>query len=286
MADTLDRRFALIGYPEETSVQVRYPYKKLQKQTGRYGYACTLSGERDRHGGGTYESDISAVIRCVVTDKGKVRAKEDKSAVPIGSRVQDGSIGLTKNFPDYWVAPELLHLVANAETRPLDAIPTAAITKHITPATPLTQEEARAEINADQRYQGMSVTERKVYVDARIGQGDYRKRMLQIWHSRCALTGLELEPVLIASHAKPWKDATNQERLDAYNGLLLAATIDRLFDRGLIAFSDSGKLLIGPGITQHDLHILGVKEGAHLGNGFDPRHKPYLQAHRRLHGFA
>ena len=39
---------------------------------------------------------------------------------------------------------------------------------------------------------------------------------------------------LVASHTKPWRDSTNEERLDGENGLLLTPTIDHLFDKGFI----------------------------------------------------
>ena len=36
---------------------------------------------------------------------------------------------------------------------------------------------------------------------------------------------------LRASHIKPWRDATNAERLNGSNGLLLSPPIDHLFDQ-------------------------------------------------------
>jgi hypothetical protein len=39
---------------------------------------------------------------------------------------------------------------------------------------------------------------------------------------------------LRASHCKPWRDATNEERLNRENGLLLTPSIDHLFERGAI----------------------------------------------------
>ena len=41
---------------------------------------------------------------------------------------------------------------------------------------------------------------------------------------------------LVASLCKPWRDSTNEERLEAENGLLLTPSIDHLFDRGFIGF--------------------------------------------------
>jgi putative restriction endonuclease len=42
-----------------------------------------------------------------------------------------------------------------------------------------------------------------------------------------------LRDVLIASHAKAWSQASNRERLNPYDGVLLTAWVDRLFDKGV-----------------------------------------------------
>jgi len=35
-----------------------------------------------------------------------------------------------------------------------------------------------------------------------------------VWGGRCAVTGVDLPPLLTASHIKPWRAASNPERLD------------------------------------------------------------------------
>ncbi|MGO7165362.1 HNH endonuclease, partial [Rhizobium johnstonii] len=64
--------------------------------------------------------------------------------------------------------------------------------------------------------------------------------MLAQWHGRCAVTSCNLPAVLRASHIVPWREASNAERLDPENGLPLVATLDALFDVGLISFDDQG----------------------------------------------
>lgn len=80
-------------------------------------------------------------------------------------------------------------------------------------------------------------TEKDALIRARRGQGMFRERVSLI-ESRCRVTGVENPVHLIASHCKPWRDSTNEERLDGENGLLLTPTIDHLFDRGFIGFED------------------------------------------------
>lgn len=51
---------------------------------------------------------------------------------------------------------------------------------------------------------------------------------------------------LRTSRCKPWRDSTNEERLNGENGFLLTPTMDHLFDRGSISFEDSGTLITSP----------------------------------------
>ena len=81
-------------------------------------------------------------------------------------------------------------------------------------------------------------TTRQQVIDARNGQGLYRDRLLAVWGGACAVTGLDEPAFLIASHAKPWKDAADVERLDGENGLPLIPNLDKLFDEGWISFAD------------------------------------------------
>jgi hypothetical protein len=60
--------------------------------------------------------------------------------------------------------------------------------------------------------------------------------------------------LLIASHIKPWRSCeTATERLDGANGLMLTPDVDRLFDRGMISFSDDGAVLVSPALPAEDL---------------------------------
>jgi hypothetical protein len=56
------------------------------------------------------------------------------------------------------------------------------------------------------------------------------------WEKRCTVTCCATLETIRASHIKPWWMATNEERLDPGNGLPLVATVDTLFDAGLITF--------------------------------------------------
>ncbi|THD53844.1 HNH endonuclease [Enterobacteriaceae bacterium ML5] len=87
-------------------------------------------------------------------------------------------------------------------------------------------------------------TTKERLVAARLGQGEFRKKCLKL-NPTCAVTGYAFAPMLRASHIKPWSACNSAtERLDPYNGLMLAAHIDILFDQGWISFSNDGYILL------------------------------------------
>lgn len=150
---------------------------------------------------------------------------------------------------------------------------------------PRTAEEAEAELDNDDKCRDISETTRKALVNARIGQGGYRLRMLKLWNGCCAVTGLNIKTALVASHAKAWKDSENDERLDEHNGLLLSATLDRLFDSGLISFSDTGDMLVKDLVSLDAKLAAGIKDGMKL-RMVPERCRKYLRAHRERFNFS
>ena len=123
-------------------------------------------------------------------------------------------------------------------------------------------------------------TEVERLVRQRVGQARYRDALLAYWGGACAVTGINVPEVLRASHAKPWAECANDaERLDAFNGFLLVANLDALFDRFLISFDDTGHLLVSPRLSAGDLQGLGIHPGMRL-RWLASEHLHYLQWHR------
>ena len=104
----------------------------------------------------------------------------------------------------------------------------------------------------------VSVTERTELIKSRVGQGTFRQRILRKYDSRCIITGIDCTRLLLASHIKPWAVSNNSERLDVENGLCLSASYDRLFDIGLISFSDKGKILISSQLSSENAQRLCI----------------------------
>lgn len=124
------------------------------------------------------------------------------------------------------------------------------------------------------------VTEAVAEVKRRVGQELYREALLDFWEGRCAVTGLAVAELLRASHAKPWADATDAERLDVHNGLLLAVHLDALFDRGLLTFDDDGKGRLSSQVSSDVIAPLGLSQIALELRQVVPAHLPYLAYHR------
>ena len=156
-----------------------------------------------------------------------------------------GTFGVARK---YWVVPEI--------TEQLDRL-------------------AEIDLLADH---SLTSTEKEQLVKARVGQGAFRDALMVHWHRRCSVTGCTIEQVLRASHIKPWRVSSNAERLDPFNGLLLTANIDILFDRGLISFNDDGTLTHARAIRERTLRELGCDPTVRLK--LDRRHAPYLEYHR------
>lgn len=124
-----------------------------------------------------------------------------------------------------------------------------------------------------------TVTQRRSLIDARIGQGWFRNAVLRRWDYKCALTAITTVEAIRASHIKPWKDSTNDERLDPFNGLPLIATLDALFDNGLISFENDGTILVSPRMHPLDISKLSLTE-LRLQQKPPKKTREYLTYHR------
>lgn len=124
-------------------------------------------------------------------------------------------------------------------------------------------------------------TERQALVQSRRGQGRFRKNLMEI-ETKCRVSGVTDHRFLRASHIKPWRSCeSNHERLDGYNGFLLAPHIDHLFDRGYISFDDDGMLLLSSRVDLDQFARLGipVERSVNVGT-FSPEQRLYLAYHR------
>lgn len=173
-------------------------------------------------------------------------------------------------------ALQLAQLVGNEVEAIARSETVAALDLEHHPELVLWEEHLRRSIEGDETIPS---TDRDALVVARRGQGLFRDRV-RLRESRCRLTGVDRLEHLRASHCKPWRDSTNEERLDGDNGLLLTPSADHLFDRGFLSFEADGRLLISPVAHRASLERMGVPvEGADVGR-FTPGQAGYLEFHR------
>jgi predicted restriction endonuclease len=116
----------------------------------------------------------------------------------------------------------------------------------------------------------------------RIGQDIFREALIDFWSGRCAVTGLDQPELLRASHMKPWTDcASDAERLDPFNGLLLAAHWDAAFDCGLVSFADDGAVHLSGKLSEEARNLLlRAPSSPPRIVGLRAGHIPFLQHHR------
>jgi len=74
-------------------------------------------------------------------------------------------------------------------------------------------------------------------------QSFFRAAVLTSYQSRCAISGLALPDLLIASHIVPWSVSV-ERRADPRNGICFNALFDRAFDRGFMTLDRDYRVVI------------------------------------------
>lgn len=115
---------------------------------------------------------------------------------------------------------------------------------------------------------------------ARQGQGIYRDKLLAECPF-CPITMINDERLLIASHIKPWAVASDFEKLDPKNGFMLSPLYDKLFDRGLMTFSEDRRIILSNWISPKNKERIGIKDGQFIQLlPLDEGRQSYMQFHR------
>ena len=87
-------------------------------------------------------------------------------------------------------------------------------------------------------------------VKTRVNQNVFRQIVLSNYDNRCALTGIDLSELLVASHIIPWS-RNEQERLNPENGICLSSLYDKAFDKGLISFTDNKRVIFSTRLKEN-----------------------------------
>lgn len=123
-------------------------------------------------------------------------------------------------------------------------------------------------------------TEAERLVVQRVGQGLFRSALLDFWQGRCCVTGLDVPELLRASHIRPWaKCESDEQRLDVFNGLLLAPHLDALFDAGFMTVQDDGAVTLAATLDANQRKQIGLT-GHLVVHSLRAEHTKYLGFHR------
>lgn len=80
-------------------------------------------------------------------------------------------------------------------------------------------------------------------VKTRVNQNIFRQIVLANYNKKCAITGIDLPDLLVASHIIPWSKNEN-ERLNPENGICLSVLYDKAYDKGLIGITENYKIIL------------------------------------------
>jgi hypothetical protein len=116
---------------------------------------------------------------------------------------------------------------------------------------------------------------------ARLHQQKFRNALFLRWKGACAVTGIEEPKLLRASHIKPYAASTAVECLSAHNGLLLAAGLDVLFDKGFITFDQRGKLELSELLSREAASAFGLKSNMRLTDSLSEEAQKFFLHHRK-----
>jgi putative restriction endonuclease len=82
-------------------------------------------------------------------------------------------------------------------------------------------------------------------VKTRVNQNVFRQIVLANYNRKCAITGIDIPDLLVASHIIPWSQ-NEVERLNPENGICLSALYDRAYDKGFIGITEKFQIILSP----------------------------------------
>ncbi|AEI49407.1 HNH endonuclease [Runella slithyformis] len=102
-------------------------------------------------------------------------------------------------------------------------------------------------------------------VKVRINQNIFRQIVLSNYSTKCAVSGIDVPDLLVASHILPWA-SNERERLNPENGICLSSLYDKAFDKGLIGITERFEVLISKDLKKNTAKEYYRKYFAELEN--------------------
>ncbi|MDO4591909.1 MAG: HNH endonuclease [Comamonadaceae bacterium] len=272
-----------------------FPYIIKEKNTGKRGFEINPSGRWGRNevvgrekisllellsGIASRKFSQGAVIRCKPLSRGAgsgdARYLKDLQFSPKLRALIDGLRLKADELSD-----------EGSESR-LDRSSLALTPKHLAQKmsndrTLVELEEALASVEQDTA--NLTTSEREAVVKARIGQGAFRKALIDLSGDVCWMSGVQGKELLVASHIQPWalcqKNPKDRGALD--NGLLLSALWDAAFDAGLVTFDGAWRAIPADALSATARKQLGLDKEMCLPDRFRTlRRAQFLAFHRTV----
>lgn len=80
-------------------------------------------------------------------------------------------------------------------------------------------------------------------IKTRVNQHVFRQIVLSNYSGKCALTGIDIPDLLVASHIIPWAKS-EKERLNPENGICLSSLYDKAYDKGYIGINQNLEIVL------------------------------------------
>jgi putative restriction endonuclease len=141
-------------------------------------------------------------------------------------------------------------------------------------------DESYLEPDISSQPSGPSSKRRSVNTRNSAWQDFFKQKLYRLWGHKCLVTGIEDRKLHIGAHIKEYTKSDDKEKIDEYNGLILTPNADKLFEVGLISFSNDGDILISSKLDDVVLEKLGIKKDIKIK--FKNEHNKYLEYHREF----
>ena len=73
--------------------------------------------------------------------------------------------------------------------------------------------------------------------------------VLSNYTTKCAITGIDLPELLLASHIIPWSK-NKEHRLNPQNGICLSALYDKAYDKGIIGINQNYEIILSTSLKK------------------------------------
>ena len=100
-------------------------------------------------------------------------------------------------------------------------------------------------------------------VKTRVNQNFFRQIVVANYSGKCAISGIDIPDLLVASHIIPWSK-NETERLNPENGICFSALYDKAFDKGYIGINEKFEILVSSALMQRQSEEYFLRYFSHL----------------------